>query len=179
MHTYFNIATSGGFGWEFFMRVFCLSFILIFCICMYVWYMHVWICLCKHVGTRVCICVHMHIEDHGWCQIFLDYSLPDILKHWTQNLPIFLTQLATLPWGYAVSFSSSQLLRSQAGCNIWLLYGCRCGGSKLGPYTYVLSTVSAISPALLCTDLSWHAGGTLTRTQLSTEWFWFVKSNYT
>lgn len=60
--------------------------------------MHVWICLCKHVGTRMCICVHMHVEDHSWCQIFLDYSLPDILKHWTQNLPIFLTQLATLPW---------------------------------------------------------------------------------
>lgn len=68
----------------------------IFCICMYVWCMHVWICLCKHVGTRMYICVHMHVEDHGWCQIFLDYSLPDILKHW--NLPIFLTQLATLPW---------------------------------------------------------------------------------
>lgn len=139
--------------------------------------MHVWICLCKRVGTRMCMCVHMHVEDHGWCQIFFDYSLPDILKQWTQNLPIFLIQLATLPWAYAVS--TSQLLGLQAGCHIWLLYGCRCGGSKLGPHTYVLSTVSTISPALLWTDLSWHASGTLTRTQLSTEWFWFVESNHT
>lgn len=138
--------------------------------------MHVWICLCKCVGTRMCMCVHMHVEDHSWCQIFLDYSLPDILKHWTQNLPVFLTQLASLPWGCAVS--TSQLVGLQVGCNIWLLYGSRCGGSKLGPHTYVSSIVSAISPALLCTDLPWYAGGTLTRIQLSTEWFWFVESNY-
>lgn len=104
MHTYFNSNFR-----RVWLRIFhegIVSLIYtIFCICMYVWYMHVWICLCKHVGTRMCICVHMHVEDHGWCQIFLNYSLPDTLKHWTQNLPIFLTQLATSPWGYAVSTS--------------------------------------------------------------------------